>query len=306
MFSNDEFLTKYIKALVQNADFNNIPRDIDIIFDGGAFNGVFGQGIAMYLNELENTKTIKVHRISGCSIGAFLALIYATKGKYDFEAGFVKVSGHFKQHLNLLEFARQLKCYIFDTLNDNDVKMLTDILYVSYYDLQMRKQVVVNEFVDKQHLYDCILRSCHIPYISNTEFTYEKRYVDGISPYIFRDNMRETLFISLMTSRKLSRLFVSCNEVNSNSRILTGLADADDFFTRGSSDMCSWIKNWKWFSFLLLRTRELVCFLVIWLFSLSISIKTLLPNYINDSFILHGICKVVQEIYADLFYTILS
>ena len=306
MFSNDELLTNYIKALVKNADFKNIPRDIDIIFDGGAFNGVFGQGIAMYLNELENTNTIKVHRISGCSIGAFLALIYATKGNYDFEEGFVKVSEHFKQHLNLLEFARQLKCYIFDILNDNDVKMLTEILYISYYDLQMRKQVVVKEFSDKQHLYDCILRSCHIPYISNTEFTYEKRYIDGISPYIFRDNKRDTLFISLMTCNKMSRLVVSCNEVNSNSRILTGLADADDFFTRGKSDMCSWIKNWKWFSFLLLRTRELVCFLIIWLFSLSLSVKKNLPSYINDSFILHGICKVVQGFYADLFYTILS
>lgn len=306
MFSNDELLTKYIKALVKNANLKNIPRDIDIIFDGGAFNGVFGQGIAMYLNELENTDNIKVHRISGCSIGAFLALIYATKGNYDFETGFVEVSGHFKKHLNLLEFARQLRCYIFDTLNDDEIKSLNDVLHISYYDLQNHKQVVVNDFVDKQHLYDCILRSCHIPYVSNTEFTYEERYVDGISPYLFRDNKRDSLFISLITSRKFSRLFVSSHEVNSNSRILSGLADADEFFTTGKSDMCSWIKDWKFISFLSLRIREFVCFLAIWLFSLSLSVKTFLPGYINESFILHGVCKVGQAIYTDLFYTILS
>lgn len=306
MFSNDEFLTKYITALIDNADLSNTPRDIDIIFDGGAFNGVFGQGIATYLNELENRDKIKIHRISGCSIGAFIALIYATKQKYDFESGFVKVSDHFKKFLNLSEFAREVKEYIFDTLDDGIIKSLNQTLHISYYDLKLRKQIVVNEFVDKNHLYDCILRSSHIPYVSNVDFAYDERYVDGITPHIFRDGERDALFISLMTPRKLSRLFVSQNEVNSNSRMLTGLADADEFFTTGKSDMCSWVKNWRLPSFLLLRLRELVCFLVIWLFSICMSVKNLLPHYINDTFILHGIVKVVQAIYSDVFYTILS
>ena len=49
-------LNIYIKTLVDNVNIENIPKELDIVFDGGAFNGGMGFGTALYLKELEKKK----------------------------------------------------------------------------------------------------------------------------------------------------------------------------------------------------------------------------------------------------------
>ena len=69
-------LKQYIGSLIENLDKTQIPKEIDLVLDGGAFNGGFGCGILLYLKELENLKLLKIDKISGCSVGALLALAY--------------------------------------------------------------------------------------------------------------------------------------------------------------------------------------------------------------------------------------
>ena len=71
-------LKKYIDTLVTLLDKKNIPTEIDLVIDGGGFNGSFGIGILLYLKAMEEANILKVTRISGCSIGSILGLMYIT------------------------------------------------------------------------------------------------------------------------------------------------------------------------------------------------------------------------------------
>ena len=49
----------YINTLIENLNADCIPEEIDLVLDGGAFNGGYQLGILIYLNELEKNKHIK-------------------------------------------------------------------------------------------------------------------------------------------------------------------------------------------------------------------------------------------------------
>ena len=66
----------FINALIDNINTNDIPKDIDLILDGGAFNGIYILGGLMYIKELERREKINIKRISGCSIGAVIGIFY--------------------------------------------------------------------------------------------------------------------------------------------------------------------------------------------------------------------------------------
>ena len=51
-------LLEYIDKLISNIDKNNIPKTIDLILDGGAFNGSYQIGGLLYLKRMENKKMI--------------------------------------------------------------------------------------------------------------------------------------------------------------------------------------------------------------------------------------------------------
>ena len=68
----DNFISKFIEDLPNS----NKPLKLDIVFEGGLFNGSYLAGCLLYLKQLENNKFIKIHKISGCSIGSILAILY--------------------------------------------------------------------------------------------------------------------------------------------------------------------------------------------------------------------------------------
>ena len=72
-------LKDYLHTLIENLDKKNIPKEIDLILDGGAFNGAFQYGILLYIKELETLKLLNVDKISGCSVGALLGTLYFNK-----------------------------------------------------------------------------------------------------------------------------------------------------------------------------------------------------------------------------------
>ena len=49
---NKKFLDLYIHSLTKEVDENKISNEYDLIFDGGAFNGLMGQGVGLYIKSL--------------------------------------------------------------------------------------------------------------------------------------------------------------------------------------------------------------------------------------------------------------
>ena len=71
-----EHINQYIDALIGNLE-TPVVSNVNVIFDSGAVNGIFGIGAAMYLHKLEKAVRIKIDKISGCSIGSLIALWYS-------------------------------------------------------------------------------------------------------------------------------------------------------------------------------------------------------------------------------------
>jgi hypothetical protein len=200
-----------------------------------------------------------------------------------------------------------------------DVSILNNKLYITYYDTKNNKQIVVSKYKNNQHLINCILRSSHIPYIIDGNSRYNERYIDGITPYIFketsgirgdapyknnsnwaRDFAPENLFIKLLTFSKCSRSMVVKNENNIHYRLIVGVSDANEFFTTGKSDMCSYTSKWNIFDIIQLRARESIVLLIFSIIEWLILFKGLLPTYIKSSLLYNGLTNSFSGLINDI------
>jgi len=300
-------LREYINALILNIDSTKLPKEIDLVFSGGAFNCVFGLGILYYIKALEERKLTKVVRVSGCSAGAILALWYITNPDEDMDVLFTNIVTCFKKDLNLKGYQEKVKEIVnkvFD--NEDKLNILNGRLFISFYDMKKGKQKTINNYKSVEHLIDCLLSSSHIPRLTDGNLRYKERYMDGITPYIFNDAKRETLIIELMTSKKLLRSITFKKEVNSYFRLLAGVADASQFFSDGHSDMCKYYKNWSYKDFLIHRGKELFVFFIFSLIELIYACKIYIPKSLTKTTIYHGCSKVLHEVCGDTFSHIIA
>ena len=123
--------------------------------------------------------------------------------------------------------------------------------------------------------------------------------MDGVSPYILKNGL-PNLFIKLMTLKRCARSLMLKSENNIHYRLLTGIADVNDFFTTGNSDMCSYIHNWSYIDIVQLRAREVVMFFIFALIGWLVVIKRLVPHALTSSLLYNGISKAINGLYIDL------
>ena len=60
LVNHSQMMQEYVKAVTKNINKNIIPDKIDVIISGGAFNGLYGYGIATVLKTLGNENKLKV------------------------------------------------------------------------------------------------------------------------------------------------------------------------------------------------------------------------------------------------------
>ena len=242
---NLDFFDEYFNSLILNINKNNIPKEMDICFDGGAFNGVYGWGIAKYILLLEKNKLTKIKRISGASAGSIIALLFLLNIKtIELNKFFVKLKNKYVKNKNLIYIRKFLKKIIFSEFQKNDkMDRVNNKLFIKYFDKKENEYVVISNFKNRKHLYNSILYSCYVPYLFDGNFIYKNRYSDGIMCPIFDYKIRPVLFIRLLTCKRLSRCFNLKHEQNIYNRFFTGVADANEFFVEGTSDMCSYVNS---------------------------------------------------------------
>jgi hypothetical protein len=73
-----EIINNTITKLMDNTLFlkTNQREKINLILDSGLFNGSYLIGSLYFLKELEKKQYVKIDKISGCSIGSIVALLY--------------------------------------------------------------------------------------------------------------------------------------------------------------------------------------------------------------------------------------
>ena len=297
------FALKYIDALIQNVPKTKIPPVIDLIFDVGGFNGLFGQGVGLYISRLEKANIFKVNRVSGASIGSLLALMYLTNIEYNLDKAYSEIKMKFHSTCSVIEYNNQVRQFVMNNVTNDTLRSLNNKLFITYYDVIQKKQIVVSTYNSREDLIETIIRSSHFPYLSDNTMFYKKQYMDGGHPYIFNDSSRPGLFIQLVTPLTINSTFSSNKEKNTHSRVIRGISDANDFFVKGKSTLCSYTNTWGIKERFLLRSRECLFFIIISLFNYIYILKSYIPKNIYDSvadsLLMQGVIKSIWGLYTD-------
>lgn len=308
--NNILLLNEYIKALVLNVDKENLPSEIDISFDGGVFNGIYAYGISLYIKALEKMGLTKVKRVSGCSVGALIGLLYLsniTDGNIiNVDEIFNNLVNDLKKNGNLKNYRSTLKNIVYNIFDTDELKEINDKLFINFYDLKKCKQRIVSKYKNREHLIDCLVRTSYLPYLIDGNFCYNERYIDGIIPHIFKDNIRSNLFIKIVTLKNAKRMLYFKNERNIQYRTLCGVCDANNFFTDGKSDMCSYVNKWNYKDKLTYHGREIIILFIIFIIKYILNLKKIIPKKYFKSMIIECIIRKCKELLKEIISITLS
>ena len=281
---------KEIKNLVSNIEKPKTPLILDLILEGGAFNGSYELGVCYFLKELERQEYIKVNRISGASIGSIIGGCYLLDKLDSYYDSYNKLREEWKNTLSV-GFYKNLLQNTIEDMSDNVLELVNDKLYVSYNDIVTRQQCVKSSYDTTNELIHSIFKSCHIPYISSENLCEEEFFIDGGVPFIFIDREKEKISqnkdILYVSISHFNILFDSLNiskEVSLDGRILNGILNCYNLFMKNENNtMCSFMSKWKIQQYTILRMKQacitLLVYFVILLKYFSSFIHPLLQNF---------------------------
>jgi hypothetical protein len=254
----------FINNLIENININNIPREIDLILDGGAFNGGYQLGTLIYLKQLEELNITKIKRISGTSIGSTLGLLYSLNKLHFAMDMSNKLWKCFREKLDISVF-KEIVYEIIENMNKNDYKKLNNKLYITYFDNKRKKQIIKSKYKNNKQIAKYLIKSGFVPYIIDGNLTYNN-CIDGFYPYIFKKrNDRKRLFIKLASISFIKSMYTIKSEKNAYVRILYGINDINCFFTNSkNTELCNYIDNWNIIDIISFKMRYILA--IIWLY----------------------------------------
>lgn len=295
---------QYIDNLILNLDKKLEPQKIDIVLEGGTNNGYYELGVLLFLKEMENQGFISVNRISGASIGSLMGFHYLNNSlarAIDMYSLFKK---YFKEHLNLYVYKQELE-KIKESISDETFeKMKNDKFFVTTIDYLNKNQILYKNYKNKDHLIDCIYKSCYIPTIIGEDVLYKGKYIDGIFPHIFKNrektSKQKILYIRINQFNRFQTMF-SIKEKTMNGRILEGILDCYNFFLhKKPSYYCNYVNNWSLFDFFKLRTKQLFIIILVYIIFLIISISNLLFPFVSKLKICSYVVIMLRTIKNDI------
>ena len=300
----NKYIEKFIENLPEEFKNNKNPIKLDLVLDGGIFNGSYLIGALYFLKEMEKRNYVKIHRISGCSIGSIVAFVYIIdcldilELLYDTTLKQLEVNHNLNTVLNLHK--------LLDSHIPNDVcDKVNNKLYITYTNIQKKRKKVKFIYKTKEEIINTIIKSSYIPFLIDGNLLFENKYIDGINPYIFKiKNDRKILYLNLYGYDKIKYLLNIKNEKTNFHRILSGLLDIHNFFIKQTNTyMCSYINEWNIFDnthFFIKKIIEkiliyFICIINLLLKNISVKIK---------DFVLYKILsKITYETYVILLQT---
>jgi hypothetical protein len=246
-------IKQYVNKLMDNLpDYiknTDNPLKIDLVLDGGVFNGSYLAGALYFLKEMEKRKYIIIERISGCSIGSIAGFLYIMDRLDLITNLYEEFNKEFKEtySLNIIKY---IKSNLIEFSNEENSKKINNKLYITYYNIIKGVKKVKSQYKNWDELSNTLIKSCFFPYLVNGNLLYKNKYLDGISPYIFNEQPgRKILYMELFSSDKISGIINIKNEKTNHHRILTGLLDIHNFFIKDSrrTVMCCYVNEWNLF-----------------------------------------------------------
>jgi len=238
-------INPHINHLIDELPFDK-PTVLDLVFEGGLFNGSYLIGALYYLRELERRRHISIDRISGCSVGSLTALVYFSNTYHLLEPIYKLTYRHFKKTNNVNIFKHifyQLRPHLTPAV----MNILNGRLFITYYNIKYNEQIIRHKYRSVDDLLDVVRKSCYCPYVVDHSFLYKKKYVDGFYPYIFPPVAgKEVMYFNIHRFDKLFQGISIKNEKTNYGRIMAGVIEAHTFFMYGhSTSICSFVGDWS-------------------------------------------------------------
>lgn len=321
-------MNKYVEKLIDNLPENitiakkgckSTPQKLDLVLDGGVFNGSYLFGGLFFLREMEKRNYVKIERLSGCSIGAIAAFIYIIDALDMIEVIYNDFVNNLKQNycLNVLKNIRKYFDSSYNSTCSNP-RNVTDLcsrvnhrLYITYYDIKRRKKVVKSTYKNNKDIFDSLIKSAYVPYLIDGNMLYHKKYMDGINPHIFESayntstnfnpNAKKTLYLDLYGYDKITHFLNVKNEKTNIHRMLSGMLDIHNFFIKQSdTSMCSYVNEWSIFNKSrnwMKKVFETICIYVVYLY---VYIKKYVSPEIQENMFYKLSGKIVWQIYTTI------
>ena len=299
----NDYVIKLIENLPDDLKNSKTPLRLDLVLDGGIFNGSYLVGALYFLKEMERRNYIKIERISGCSIGSVVAFLYYIDSLDMMTTLYQEVTTEFKKQYKL-PLIKDFKKYLVDRIPDDICKKVNGKLYICYNNIKKGSKKVKSHYKDVDEIMNTIIKSSFVPYLIDGEILYENKYIDGINPYIFDlEKDKKILHLDLFGYDKINNLLNVKNEKTNYHRILSGLLDIHSFYIKQSNtQMCSYINDWsitnKSFNHIKLIIEKVCIYIIYFL----LYIKTKIPDEFENTFIY----KIISKISNDIFIIILE
>jgi hypothetical protein len=294
----DEYINKLIENLPDEIKNREEPEVIDIVLDGGVFNGSYHIGALYFLKEMERRKYIKINRISGCSVGSIVAFLYFIDGLDLMPKLYDIISSEFKNNLQL-SCLKEIKKYIEERIPKDICKKVYNRLFISYNNIKTGEKKVKFTYKSIDDIINSVIKSSFVPYLIDGNLLYENKYIDGIVPFIFKERTNKILYLDLYGSDKVSYLFNVKNEKTNFHRVLSGLLDIHGFYIKQcNTSMCSYVNDWN-YSYIAFNNCKLlfekVCLYIIYLI---IFIKSKIPDEFKENIAYKIMAKVSYDIFV--------
>jgi hypothetical protein len=293
----------FINNLPDSFKNEHNPQVIDLVLDGGVFNGSYLIGSLFFLKEMEKRNYIKVDRISGCSIGSLLGFLYLIDSLDLAVLLYDTFAQNFKENCNF-HIYKNLKNYLQDRIPHDVCDKVNKKLFIKYNNIKKGVQKVKYIYKNEDEIIDTIIRSSFIPYMIDGKLSYKEKYFDGFNPYIFKKRLnKKILFLDLCGIDKFSYILNIKNEKTNFHRILTGLTDIYTFYIKKSeTSMCSFVNDWNYFNKIRFYIRQLleklICYVIYFI--------QFIQKYIsNNKYTNHILYTILSKITYDIFIIII-
>ena len=292
-----------IQNLIENLKKPPEPKKINLIIDGGAFKGGYIHGALLYLKELERQKFITVEKISGTSVGAIFGVMYLTDKLEEFDRLYNLIRLIFNNSLELNPFYKMFENDIVN--NTKDIcNILTNKLYINYFDIKKKKEVVVSVYKSNKDILKYIKNTSYIPIFTDGNLCYDKN-IDGIVPYLFYDRDicdPKNLIINLHDIGTYKQMVNTQHEKNCENRRLIGILETHHFFFHNeTSKMCSYIEHWKPRDFIVYRIKAIIRLIIGYLIHFTITINKYIPMFIKDNIFFIKVVYNIRQLFLDYF-----
>ena len=295
-----KIVDKLIDDLPDELKNTSNPIEIDLVLDGGVFNGSYLTGALFFIKEMEKRNYIKIKRISGCSIGALVGFLYFIDGLDLVTKFYDIIIKHFKKTCNF-EIYKDLKKHLNGRIPLDVCKKVNKKLFITYNNIQTGLKKVKSVYKTEDEIIDTIIRSSFFPYLIDGNIANKDKYIDGFNPYIFKPrNKRRILFMDLSGLDKFTNILNIKNEKTNFYRILSGILDIHIFLTKQTETfMCSYVDEWNYSNKIRLYIRLIIEQIICYMSYLVILFKKYMTTNYNDNY------NIISKLLYDILFLLI-